>query len=131
MPIWSIKTLIQLMAKDFGLDEVWASPMEALFFQEADPIIRGLVCQYPIGRYRVDFAIPDEKIAIEIDGREFHSTADQLTKDARRQREIQSLGWTVIRFSGSEIYENAYICANKIRNLIGIRELSRRLHKKE
>lgn len=54
--------------------------------------------------YRVDFAVPDAKIAIEVDGHKYHSSKSQRTKDAERDRALQSNGWRVFRFTGSEIY---------------------------
>ena len=44
------------------------SPPEQEFYRVAVKSLPGLACQYPIGAYRVDFAVPDRKVAIEIDG---------------------------------------------------------------
>ena len=48
---------------------------------------------------RVDFAYPDLKIAIEVDGWQAHSTPSQLDHDLARQNKLILNGWTVIRFS--------------------------------
>lgn len=66
--------------------------------------------------YKVDFVIfseinPKIKFAIELDGHEFHEkTKEQVKKDKERERNLQKLGWHVIRFSGSEVYNNPYKC---------------------
>lgn len=63
-------------------------------------------------RYRLDIAVLDvnadktlrQKIAIECDGHEFHDrTKEQATRDRARDRALQSHGWKVLRFTGSDI----------------------------
>jgi len=63
--------------------------------------------------YRADFAIPSMKIVIELDGHEYHKTKEQRTNDARRERDLQSEGWHVIRFTGTEIANSARDCASE------------------
>lgn len=46
-------------------------------------------------RARVDFAYPNERLAIEADGYRFHSSPDDWHRDRRRLNAIGSLGWTV------------------------------------
>lgn len=55
--------------------------------------------QYPVGRYFVDFGNPAAKVAIECDGEQWHT---DKTKDAVRQREIETLGWHVYRITGKD-----------------------------
>lgn len=95
------------------------SPIEKSFWDAAFHRIPGLVCQHPLNGFRLDFAIPEKKIAIELDGHEFHKTKEQRTHDAERERKIQSYGWRVIRFTGSEIHKDVSKCVNEVRNLIG------------
>jgi len=59
--------------------------------------------QYPIGKYRVDFAIPDLKIVIEADGDYWHQNKE---KDRVRQIKIEQMGWQVIRFNENQITKN-------------------------
>ncbi|MGA0894929.1 MAG: DUF559 domain-containing protein [Ilumatobacteraceae bacterium] len=70
--------------------------------------------QVVVGRYRLDFADPDRKLAIEADGHEFHSSKEQFTKDRQRQRDLELDGWRFIRFSGAEINADAGHCAKQI-----------------
>jgi hypothetical protein len=43
------------------------------------------------------------KVAIELDGHDFHEkTKEQVTARNRRDRDLQSAGWTVMHVSGSE-----------------------------
>ena len=50
-----------------------------------------------------DFAFPKDKIAIYCDGYEFHSEKEPFQKDRQQSRDLQLQGWSVLRFTGSEI----------------------------
>ena len=63
------------------------------------------VRQYPIGPYIADFACPEVKLVIEVDG-ETHGSPDQLARDLRRTRFMESQGWQVIRCYNVEVYRN-------------------------
>lgn len=78
--------------------------------------------QVKIGGYRVDFAylVNGQKIAIELDGYDYHSGKEQMTRDYRRQRQLEADGWRVIRFTGSEVYGDAQKCINEIKWLVGV-----------
>lgn len=77
-------------------------------------------------KYRVDFLIELVfkeygrykdllKLVIECDGHDFHEkTKEQVRKDNERVRAIQNEGYEVLRFSGSEIYNNTEKCINEI-----------------
>lgn len=97
------------------------SEMERRFLKAAWPILTQygrLVTQHPLSGYRIDLAIPDCRIAIEIDGYDYHSTKEQLTADARRQRALTAARWTVVRFTGREIYAGAANCAAEVARII-------------
>jgi very-short-patch-repair endonuclease len=70
--------------------------------------------QYPIGKYRVDFAHEPTKTAIELDGHATHSSPDAIARDRKRQRHLESEGWHVIRFGGKEIFSSANNCAVEV-----------------
>lgn len=100
------------------------SPIEEAFWNahkaHQHDQLDGLVTQYPVlaGRYRLDFALPDQKIGIELDGYEFHSSKKAFTKDRERQRAIEAAGWRIIRFSGSEINADPAECVRQATELI-------------
>lgn len=79
--------------------------------------------QYPIGDYRADIALIAglqhfgfiQKIAIECDGHDFHEkTKEQAARDKKRDRFFQSKGWVILRFTGSEIYNDPMKCAEEV-----------------
>lgn len=72
-------------------------------------------------KYYVDFYIVlaslcnDVDVVVECDGHEFHQkTKEQVTHDNEREYEIKKAGYDVLRFSGSQIYNAPFKCANDI-----------------
>lgn len=94
--------------------------------------------QAQIGDYRLDFHLEYEdnifvpflnkrgikipksmdvksELLVECDGHDFHEkTKDQARKDKRRDRTLQSLGFYVFRFTGSEIWKDPIRCADEV-----------------
>lgn len=77
-------------------------------------------------RYRIDVALRldaaavDARVwlAIECDGHEFHEkTKEQAERDKRRDRDLQSIGWTVARLTGAEIFRDPYAAAESVYRL--------------
>jgi very-short-patch-repair endonuclease len=50
----------------------------------------------PAGRYRLDFAWPDHRLALECDGWEHHGGTAAFGKDRERLSELVSIGWRVL-----------------------------------
>ncbi len=76
-----------------------------------------LIPQYPFGRYRADFALrhADGRLFfIECDGRDFHSSPEQVEYDARRDEAMISAGHRVFRFTGAEIHHSAVACVERL-----------------
>lgn len=99
------------------------SPIEETFWQACRRLglqeLRGLKSQHPVfdGRYRLDFALPERKIGIELDGYTWHSSPEAFTRDRARQRELELDGWRIIRFSGSEITKDVVGCVRQAAEL--------------
>jgi len=53
--------------------------------------------------YSLDFGIPELKIGIEADGEVFHSSPKQVERDTSRDAKLKQQGWTIIRFTDTEI----------------------------
>ena len=75
-------------------------------------------CQYHEHPYHIDFAWPQYHLAVEIDGHDYHATQRQREYDNHRGRELTRRGWTVIRFTGSEIARDVATCIEEIRTVI-------------
>lgn len=72
-----------------------------------------VVPQQPVGKYRIDFAIPELKFGIEIDGLAYHNGQESFMRDRSRQREIESQGWRIVRFAAKEISLDVDKCFNE------------------
>ncbi len=79
--------------------------------------------QFPIENYRTDFCFCVQNyhtkklkwLAVECDGHDFHErTKAQAAHDRGRDRFMQALGYTVFRFTGSEIWRKPMECAEQI-----------------
>jgi len=73
--------------------------------------------QYGVGPYFVDLAFPEVKLAIECDGRRFHSDPADVARDQHRTQYLAKLGWRVLRFSGREIKQDVYGCVDAVTKL--------------
>lgn len=118
---------------------MWALAMEATMYASlampdstgwtayVDGYSATVVQQYPLVRgdkaYRLDFGIVVRgvdksvrgRIAVECDGHDFHErTKEQAKRDRKRDRDLQAAGWRVLRFTGSEIYQDSRACAGSV-----------------
>jgi predicted transcriptional regulator of viral defense system len=64
---------------------------------------------------RVDFAYPELKLAIEVDGLEAHSSIDAFRHDRARQNALVAEGWTVLRFTWTEVDRGSAAVGHTIR----------------
>jgi hypothetical protein len=65
-----------------------------------------------IGRYRPDVLWRERRLIVELDGKGAHTTPAQLAADARRQADLERMGFTVIRFTWTQIHhEEARVVA--------------------
>ena len=73
--------------------------------------------QFPIGPYRADFALISSSgfLVVECDGHDFHErTKEQAAHDRKRDRFMVADGWTVLRFTGSEIHRDPVMCGREV-----------------
>ena len=61
----------------------------------------------------------NKKIIIECDGHDFHQkTKQQVQYDNEREYDLKMAGYEIIRFSGTQIYNNPFKCAEDAYNYI-------------
>lgn len=83
------------------------------------------VLQHPVvvgGRIvaRLDVAWPPQMVAVELDGLLWHGTPAAVIADADRQAILESLGWTVLRFSWHVVVRRPAFVAGQIRRALGL-----------
>ena len=67
--------------------------------------------QHPIEPWIVDFACPEKMLVVEIDGG-YHDY--MVENDLKRQEQLVSMGWKVIRFTDKDVEEDADAVARAI-----------------
>jgi very-short-patch-repair endonuclease len=99
-------------------------------FAESSPT-RACMCRYfgtcamlvnqAVGKYRPDFLIIGEsagtlfRVVVEADGHDFHErTKAQAAHDKKRDRWFQTKGYSVLRFTGSEVFADPEDCASQV-----------------
>jgi very-short-patch-repair endonuclease len=73
----------------------------------------------PMGRYSVDFAFNDKKIALEIDGKQ-HEDPSRVESDKRKDEFLLQNGWRVYRIKWHGVYNEtlAINTENEIKSFI-------------
>jgi very-short-patch-repair endonuclease len=69
--------------------------------------------QKNIGDYIVDFYCPSAKVIVELDGGQ-HYTQEGLKRDQARDKYLESLGFTILRFSDREVFKNIEVVLERI-----------------
>jgi hypothetical protein len=77
------------------------------------------VWQHPVvacgRRYEIDFAYPEQRLAIEFDEFDEHTRPTKFADDRQRQNDLQQCGWTVIRFTWQDLRDRPSETASRIR----------------
>jgi very-short-patch-repair endonuclease len=71
--------------------------------------------QKPVGNYIVDFFCPRLKLVIEIDGR---SHDEKLAEDSERQKNLEAIGLSVLRFLDYDVKQNSEVVLSAIEEWI-------------
>lgn len=73
--------------------------------------------QMPIAGYIVDFACPEHKIVVEVDG-SGHARTDTLAADEERNERLAALGWTILRFWNDDVLRDIDgVCTHILRTV--------------
>lgn len=92
----------------------WSYPERVFRKALEDHNISGWHYNYDFGIYQFDFAFPELKLDVEIDG-PTHKLKNIIRKDSRRDEWTRSQGWNVIRFTSESIMKNLDDCIEIIK----------------
>lgn len=67
---------------------------------------------------RVDFAYPNQRLAIEVDGWESRATSAAMQADLDRQNALVQAGWTVLRFTWADVVRRPHKVATAVRRAL-------------
>ncbi len=117
---WDIKEELQLSYEspiEEKLGKLILEELEDILFIDSQKEILN-------GKYRVDFLLASyykkrQPLIIECDGHDFHEkTKEQSKRDKQRDRDCLLAGYNVMRFTGSEIYNNTEKCIQEIKEYL-------------
>lgn len=81
------------------------------------PYIKEFKNAIPGRRFRLDIALEQERICVEVDGWQHHGrTLSGFKKDREKQNLLTQHNWKILRFTAGDIYRNVRGCVETIRN---------------
>lgn len=108
------------------------SPVETLFLRAvidsfamnySDGAFRGngiyVRKQVEIHRYRVDFLF-NNILVVEIDGHEFHSGRDNANRDAKRDMQLRSMGYKLLRIPAYRVHHNPSAAVSDVMDFLNM-----------
>jgi very-short-patch-repair endonuclease len=121
--------LAVIARQDFS--DIWLNPRKSNWQPRMDKIydLLEISQQEEIGQYRVDIFVTlharifsdgsarlvSHSVVVECDGHEFHErTKDQASRDKKRDRFLQGRGLHVLRFTGSDIWNDVFSHAQEV-----------------
>jgi superfamily II DNA or RNA helicase len=77
---------------------------------------------YDSRKYRIDYGVKGSqlRIAVELDGFEFHGNRYAFTYDRLRQNDLHAAGWTVLRFSYDSIRLDTARCVSQLQAVLAL-----------
>lgn len=73
-------------------------------------------------KYEVDICWPSRKTVVEVDSYQYHSTADQLDRDAKKRNSLKSMGWKVSTVTAGQLSGDALeVLVRQLARDLGVR----------
>jgi hypothetical protein len=64
--------------------------------------------------WRVDFAWPDRRVAVEYDGFDWHSAPDRFRRDRQKRAALYEIGWAVVSIVSDDVRQRAWDMLRRI-----------------
>lgn len=109
------------LAKALEIDVVFTARLDAPRFQDVTLLI---VPQWPLDSYRYDFMVRHtngRRALIECDGKQFHSSHEQVANDRRKDAAAERAKIPLLRFRGTELFRTSIQCAAAALRELGLR----------
>ncbi|OZA27577.1 MAG: hypothetical protein B7X93_08870 [Hydrogenophilales bacterium 17-61-9] len=92
-------------------DILWSAAVSSF----GDGAVREFEGAVPGRKYRLDIAFPEARLAVEVDGWEWHGKhKGDFTRDRERQNLLTLHGWRILRFTAGQIRKDAVACVEMI-----------------
>jgi very-short-patch-repair endonuclease len=89
------------------------------------PPVRQLSVRVEGERFLLDLAWPDGKVFVEADGRAFHSTRAQFSRDRHRQNLLVTMGWLPLRYTWSVAKHDPTRVIDQLQTVLDLRRGTR------
>ena len=74
--------------------------------------------EFSFHRFSLDFAWPEKKVCIEIDGEQHERFQEQKDRDVEKDKLLKEEGWMELRKSWKDIYNNPKVFIEETRNFL-------------
>lgn len=74
-------------------------------------------------RERIDIAWPESQLGLEWDSKAWHSRAENMSNDRRRDREAALAGWVILRYTWDDLTKRSTRIVDEVAALLGSRTL--------
>ena len=75
--------------------------------------------EFPFHKFSLDFAWPDKKLCIEIDGEQHEKFQEQKQRDIEKEQLLKEEGWTELWKSWKEIFNSPKEFIKEVENILG------------
>ena len=111
---------LETPADSSGAMDMFESPWEKVFFDALAEAGIASIPQYRFDQYKLDLAIPDAMIDIEVDGEYWHRNLDgsRVLSDLKRDTHLSSRDWHIKRFWVYELQSDLDRCVREVNEAI-------------
>ncbi|MBM7366165.1 hypothetical protein [Gordonia hydrophobica] len=110
------RRLVQIASSDSE------SEAERLFVRLlSDRNVTGWVQQLPLGRWRLDFAWPDQQVAVEISGWAFHRDPRRRRNDLSKANYLEGVDWKELEYDWHMLNDSGADCVQEVIDLLNSR----------
>ena len=99
-------------------DEPWSAAERQLHRLLRKAGIKGWRTNLPVLGYHLDLAWAKEKVEIEVDGFEHHSSRESFERDRMRDQVLTSHGWTVLRVTWAQLQHDPEGFLKRLRQVL-------------
>ncbi|MDT4936958.1 MAG: hypothetical protein QOG80_629 [Pseudonocardiales bacterium] len=71
--------------------------------------------------FRLDMAFDEARLAVELDGRKYHSSVEQWERDIKRDLALATVGWQTIRLSHQRLTSDPHGCRRDVLQVLAAR----------
>jgi len=83
-----------------------------------EPVLQYTVVDRDGRCWRVDFAWPDQRVAVEYDGFDWHSSPEQLRRDRQKRAALEEIGWRLLAVVAADVRRTPVEMVRRIDGLL-------------